>query len=215
MPSICKRTRLFHHTQDAAEAISIFLEICQLRHSLATVDQFVHEKLHNGRDITIIPAQQVDSLTPFVYRFASNELADICVSYWAFSIIINTIMARFLPYQPRWTNTMGPSRAVTAAIASLVSTEELCDDCIRTRQHIFMSYEYSEQRWPLDVMYMASPLIFAFHGATEVEQEWLLSKLWRVGELMPNARKFWSKEGVEFIAKLYLGEPIPGIPSSK
>ncbi|CAI6274566.1 unnamed protein product [Periconia digitata] len=193
LPSICKRIRLFHHNPELVDSGSIFLDIYSLRNSFAEVEEYVNEALINETSITVTAAQHDDSLTPFAYHFASRPLANLCVIYWGFSILIDTLLARFLPFQP---------------LPTAVTLEELCDNCIQYRQRIVMSYEYAEHRWPLDVMFMVGPLIFSYHGATEEERDWIISKLWRLGELMPNSRQYWGRAGVERAIRIYLGEPI-------
>lgn len=195
LPSVVKQIRKFNLTPHEVETASILRDVQQIRRSIHGVSEYVTECLQNASDIVKVPSAYGDPLTPLVYEFSSRAIADICVFYWGVSIILDTIIARFLP--------PGSSRSALGP---------LLNRCIQYRRYICMSYVYSEQFWPLGAMYMSGPLMMAYRGATAEEKTWIMHKLWKIGEFLPHSRHFWGPGELEMASGLLFGDQY-GMPS--
>lgn len=190
LPSLMRRVRQFHSSSNAAERASVLKQAQQLRRAIQATSEFVTQSVENKVDVFEVPSRVGDTLFPTIYQFSTRTLADVCAFYWGVTIILDTIIARFLP------------------LTSQSAMEILRDRCIRARQQICMSYEYCEQFWPMGCMYMSGPLIMAYHGATAEERLWIMLKLWRIGELMPQVQTFWGPVGLEIASRYFFGEPL-------
>jgi hypothetical protein len=191
LPTLLVKIRTFCHSPDEAVSYAIHLEAVQLRKSLKSVTDFVDQALQNGYDIVEGPPKLGETFLTTIYRFSSKELASICVSSWGTSIIINTIIARFLPADTP---------------ASVFS--DLQDNCLLARQRILMSCEYAQQFRPFGAHYLSGPLMMAYLGATAEEKTWMMHQLWRIGELMNEVEVVWDPFSLECASKLFYGEPI-------
>lgn len=149
------------------------------------------EYLGNGVDVLEIPSPYDDPMYPTIYEFSSRALADACCCHWGISIVLDTIIARLLP--------LDSPQSVFDALSS---------GCIRSRQQLCMSFEYSQRYWPLGAMYMSGPLVMAYHGATSEEKDWIMKALWRMGRQMPGSKEFWGPDRLEISTRVFYGERV-------
>ncbi|KAL1597872.1 hypothetical protein SLS60_008359 [Paraconiothyrium brasiliense] len=191
LPSLLVKIRAYYFSPDERKSYAIYLEVLRLRKSVGLVADFVDQKLTNGFDIVEGPPMFGDGFLPSTYQFSTMQLSHLCTFYWGLSIIINTIIARFLP-----ANT--PSSTLNG----------LQDQCLLARQRILMSCEYAQQFRPFGTMYLAAPLMMAYDGATPEEKTWIIHQLWQIGELMADVEVVWSRISVEYASKFFYGEPI-------
>ncbi|OAG09776.1 uncharacterized protein CC84DRAFT_1255741 [Paraphaeosphaeria sporulosa] len=197
LPALLVNVRAFYYSPDEIVSYGIYLEALRLRESLVLVTDFVNQKLRNGHDIAEGPPTLGDTFLTKTYQFSSRELAHVCTFSWGVSIIINTIIARFLP-----ANT-------TASVV-----RGLQEQCLFARQRIFMSCKYSQQFRPFGTQYLAAPLIIAYRGATVEEKTWIMHQLWQIGELMTEVEVVWGSVSLEYASKLFYGESIV-LPSGR
>lgn len=97
------------------------------------------------------------------------------------------------------------NRVLTKLIPS--APESLHAQCRRASEQICMSYEYVKGFRPLASLNMSLPMIMAFNSATEERKPWIVEAMQVLGEGLPHARETWSKAGMEYIAKWFLGDP--------
>jgi hypothetical protein len=64
---------------------------------LQEASDFVAASIGSNTEVIELPSAYKDSLIPTVYQFATCQLSSLCVSYWGFSIILDTIVAKFIP----------------------------------------------------------------------------------------------------------------------
>ncbi|KAJ4352403.1 uncharacterized protein N0V89_007751 [Didymosphaeria variabile] len=191
LPSLLVKIRAFYYSPDETKSYAIYLETLRLRDSLSLVADFVDQRLRNGFDIVEGPPILGDAILSTTYQFSAIQLSHLCTFYWGLSIIINTIIARFLP-----ANTP-PS-----------TLNGLQDECLLARQRILMSCEYAQQFRPFGTMYLAGPLMMAYDGATTEEKTWIMHQLWQIGELMADVEDVWSPVSLKYASKFFFGEPI-------
>lgn len=191
LPALLVMIRAYYFSPDETMSKSIYQEALRLRESLSMVTEFVSQALEKGCDIVEEPRTLDGTASPTVYRFSSVDLAHACTFSWGISIIINTIIARFLPADTP-TSVLG----------------DLQDQCILARQRICMSCEYAHQFRPFGAMYLAGPLIMAYRGATVEEKTWIMHQLWQFGELMAEPEVVWGAISLEYASKFFYGEPI-------
>jgi hypothetical protein len=152
LPSLIRKVRSYNASENDANPAQVLRETQQLRRILQEASDFVAASVGSNTEVIELPSAYKDSLIPTVYQFATCQLSSLCVSYWGFSIILDTIVAKFIPQYLR-------SASVT----------NLYDRIKRARQQICMSYEYSQQYLPLGT-YMTGPLIIGYYGAPEEEK---------------------------------------------
>ncbi|KAF2682237.1 hypothetical protein K458DRAFT_433193 [Lentithecium fluviatile CBS 122367] len=190
-PSLVKKVRHCLASPEDMDPIVILRDAQQLRRGFQEIAEFVEESMRNGIDVIKLPSAHSDLMTPIIYQYATRDLASICVNFWGFSIVLDTIMAKFMP----------PDSPPSVF-------ENLRNRIISARLHIYMSYEYSEQFRPLGTQYMSAPLIMAYFGATNEEKIWSMHKLWDIGELVPRSKYIWGPVALEFISRYFIGEPV-------
>lgn len=191
LPSLLKKVRAFYDLPNEPGRQNILREAQKYRRGMQSAAEFVADALEKGTEVLELPAVSPDSLTPFIYDFTSRSMANACIFHWAFSTVIDTIIARFLPID-------SPPSAI----------DILRNRCIAARQRVLMSVSYTEQFWPLGAMFMSGPLIMVYNGALPEERTWIMHKMWHIGELIPNSKVFWGPVGLEIGSKFFLGEPI-------
>ncbi|KAJ4301700.1 hypothetical protein N0V90_003793 [Kalmusia sp. IMI 367209] len=191
LPALLVKIRAFYNSPSEIASNIIYQEALQLRSSLGNISNFVDETLENRLDIIEVPSATGDTLVPTVFQFSTRPLASLCANFWGISVLVDTITARFLPaHTPKMT------------------MHGLQERCLLARQRIFMSYEFTEPFRPLGAMYMSGPLIMAYRGAIAEEKDWIMQRLWQIGELFDDPQAVWGQTNLDYASAYLLGEPI-------
>lgn len=191
LPALLINVRAFYRSLDEIAGYEVYLEALQFREALAPVMDYVEQKLQNGHDVVERPSLHGDTVISTAYTFSSKQIAHVCTFIWGVSIVINTIIARFLP------------EGMSAS-----PSHDLQEQCVMARQHLYKSVEYSHQFRPFGMQYLQAPLIMAYRGATPEEKKWSMHQLWLIGELLADVELIYNAIALDHGSKMICGEPI-------